>query len=241
MKKILVAFCAVAALVACNETGHGDANLHITGNIKGLKQGKLYVQRIVDTSLVNLDTIAINGKSAFESHVKIDSPEMLFLFLDRGQTKSVDNNLPFFAEPGKMRIESTIDAFYLKAKVTGSENHKIYEDFLKGKKRYIDQNLDLLQKNIEATKQGDVARLDSIATQQDKLLKRRYLYTINFAMNNANREAGPYIALSEVYDANIKYLDTVAKSMSPKIAKSRYGKLLIKHINDRKKAESGQK
>lgn len=229
---------AIAVFSACNTNDHGDANLHISGTIKGLKQGKLYIQRVVDTSLVALDTIIINGSSSFESHLKLDSPEMLYLFLDRGQTNSTDNSLPFFAEPGKMKIESSNEEFFTRAKITGSENHKIYEQFLKLKSRYNDQRLELVKKNLEASKNNNVQQLDSVARESDKLLKRRYLYTANFALTNANREVGPFLALSEIYDANIKYLDTIRKSMSPEVAKSHYGKMLTKFVADRKKEEA---
>jgi hypothetical protein len=56
------------------------------------------------------------------------------------------------------------------------------------------------------------------------------LYATNFAINNKNFEVAPYIALSEIYDINIKYLDTIQKSMSPKVAKSLYGKKLTEYI-----------
>jgi hypothetical protein len=42
--------------------------------------------RIVDTSLVAIDTINIDGSSVFESDIELQSPEMLYLFLDRGTT-----------------------------------------------------------------------------------------------------------------------------------------------------------
>lgn len=231
---------ALVLLISCNKEDHGDANLHITGNIKGLKQGKLYIQKVVDTTLVAIDTIVFNGKSTFESHIKIAEPEMLYLFLDRGQTNSVDNNVKFFAEPGNMKIESSNEEFFLRAKITGSENQKLYEDFLKIKSRFVNQNLELVAKNIEATKNSNVKQLDSIRLQSDQLLKRRYLYIANFALNNAKHEVSPYVALSEIHDINIKYLDTIQKSMSPKIAKSRYGKLLTNYVAERKKAETAE-
>lgn len=237
MKKLLVALFALSLVIACNKKDYGDTNLHISGKVKGLTQGKLYIQKIVDTSLVALDTIVINGKSYFESHLKLESPEMLYLFLDRGQTNSVDNSLPFFAEPGNMTIETSNEEFFNRAKITGSKNHKLYEEFLKMKRQFTGKNMDLLEKNIEATKKGNVAQLDSVKTQSDQLLKRRYLYTANFALNHAKNEVGPYIALSEIYDANIKYLDTIRKSMSPKVAKSHYGKMLTKFIEERKQEE----
>ena len=237
MKRSMLDIMALVLLAACNKEDHGDTNLHITGNIKGLKQGKLYVQRIVDTTLVAMDTIVINGKSSFESHLKIDSPEMLYLFLDRGQTNSVDNNLPFFAEPGNMKIEANNEEFFARAKVTGSKNQELYEDYLKVKSRFNSQNLDLIGKNLEAAKSSNVEQLDSISRQNDNLIKRRYLYTVNFALTNAKHEVAPFLALSEIYDANIIYLDTIQKSMSPKVAKSHYGKMLTKFVADRKKHE----
>ncbi len=231
---------ALVLLISCNKEDHGDANLHITGNIKGLKKGKLYIQKVVDTSLVAIDTIVINGKSTFESHIKIDSPEMLYLFLDRGQSNRIDNNLPFFAEPGEMTIESTNDEFFYKAKITGSKNQKLYEEYLKIKAKFNSDNLDLVAKNLEATKSSNVKQLDSISVKSDQLLKRRYLYTANFALNHAKNEVGPYVALSEIADINVKYLDTIQKSMPPKIAKSHYGKMLTKYVADRKKAETAE-
>jgi len=237
MKRFSLAVAALVLFTACKKEDHGDANLHITGNIKGLSQGKLYIQKIADTALVPMDTIIINGDSKFESHLKIDSPQMLYLFVDRGQTNSVDNNLPFFAEPGNMKIESYNEEFFKRAKITGSENHKIYQDYLKIKARFTDDNLDLVKENLQATKKGDVAKLDSISAKAEMLTKRKYLYTVNFALQNADHEVGPYLALSEIYDAQIKYLDTIRKSMTPKVAGSRYGKMLTEFVAERKKAE----
>jgi len=240
MKRTILALMALALLISCNKEEHGDTNLHITGNIKGLKKGTLYIQKVVDTSLVAIDTIVFNGKSDFESYIKIDSPEMLYLFLDRRQTNSVDNNLPFFAEPGEMKIETSNDEFFYKAKITGSENQKLYEEFLKIKTRFTGDNLDLVAKNLEATKNSNVKQLDSIGIKSEQLIKRRYLYTANFALNHAKSDIAPYLALSEIADINTKYLDTIHKSMSPKVAKSLYGKMLTKYVAERKKNDASQ-
>jgi hypothetical protein len=113
MKKIFLLAIAAITLFACNKNeGDADTNLQISGDVKGLSQGKLYLQRIQDSTLVIIDSITINGDSKFESYVKLESPEMLYLFLDRGQTNSIDNSLPFFAEPGKIQIETTLKHFF---------------------------------------------------------------------------------------------------------------------------------
>ena len=234
MKKILFAF-ATLALISCNEEKSTEGNLHIKGNIKGLKQGTLYVQKIVDTALVAIDTIAIKGNSNFESHLTIDSPEMLYLFLDRGETNSIDNNIMFFAEPGNMTIDTNLEKFFADAKITGSKNQKLFEDYKKIMSRYKDVQLALTEEKLRAIQFNRAAPADVDKKDADNL-KRRYLFSINFAMNNKDSEIAPYIALAEVYDANIKYLDTINNSLTPKVAKSKYGQMLTKYIEERKKA-----
>jgi Domain of unknown function (DUF4369) len=237
MKKLFLALAALTLITACNKEDHSDANVHITGNIKGFKRGKIFIKREADTSLVSIDTIEVDGNSAFESHLKLDSPEVLYLVIDRGTTESIDDNLKFFAEPGNINIETTLDYFYSKAKITGSKNQDKYEEFKKVKTRFTDTHLELLQKNIDATKAADLTRLDSIARAEEQNIKRRYLYTANFALKNGSYEVAPYIALSEIQDINTKFLDTIQKGMNKKVAASKYGKMLTKYVADRKKSE----
>ena len=238
MKNTFIALAVLLFIVACKkDEDHGDANVHITGNIKGFKKGRLFVKRYNDTALVNIDTILIDGNSQFESHVKLDSPEMLYLVIDRVTTNSVDSELPFFAEPGNIKIDTYKDEFFANAKITGSENQKIYEEYKKLKSRFINENLDLTKLSFEAG--NNVKKQDSIEQRSKALESRRYLYTANFALNHADHEVSPYIAITEVAEnINLKYLDTISKSMTPKVAKSRYGKLLNDVIAKRKKADA---
>jgi hypothetical protein len=237
MKNTFFALAALLLVVACGkEENHADANVHITGNIKGFKKGRLFIKKYSDTAYINIDTINIDGVSDFESHLKLDSPQMLYLVIDRVTTSSVDDELPFFAEPGNIKITTSKDEFFAKAKITGSENQKVYEEYKTIKNKFVNENLDLTKLSYDAGK--DVKKLDSISVKLDQLKKRRYLHTANFALNHADKEVGPFIALSEVAgDINLKYLDTIQKSMTPAVAKSMYGKMLIKVIADRKKAE----
>lgn len=238
MKKNVLLFVAFSLFIACKkEETKSDANLHITGNVKGIKQGKLYIQMLQDSTLVVMDSIIFEGKSEFESHLKIDSPEMLYLFLDRGQSNSLDNNLVVFAEPGNLSIDTSLETFYADAQIKGSKNHDLFQDFLKINSRFNNEQLLLLEKEIKAKQENNQASLDSIQVANEKLIKRKYLYTINFALTQKDYEVSPYIALSEVHDANLKYLDTIHKSMSPKVADSKYGKMLTKFIQERRKDE----
>ena len=236
MKKSIVIFFTLLLLVACSKEV-SKTNLHLTGNIKGLKNGTLYIQRVVDTSLVAIDTIIIDGNSKFETDIDLKSAEMLYLFLDRGVTNSLDNNILFFAESGTINIDTNLDSYISSAKITGSKNHLKYEEYQKINSRFRDENLDMIQQKFQAIKTGNTNATDSLNTKQENNTKRKYLFATNFAINNRDYEVAPYIALSEIYDINIKYLDTIQKSMTPKVAQSLYGKKLTEYVAKIKKQQ----
>ena len=230
MKIRSIVLFSMLAFIGCAKK---EGNLHISGNINGLNKGTVYIRQQQDSALVLLDSIEISGDSKFASTLQIESPEMLYMFLDRGVSNSIDNSLPFFAEPGTIIIDTDLETFYAKAKVSGSKNHDLYEDFKKVKTRYTNQELEFTEKELQAFKNNATVSAEDEA-KYGAIVKKRYLYAINFALNNKDREIAPYIALAEIPDANVKYLDTIAKSMSPNVAKSKYGKMLTKFVADRK-------
>jgi len=233
MKKLLLALLSLFILASCENKP--ETNLQITGVVKGLQKGTLYLKKMGDSSFITLDSMKIDGKSEFESNIDLKSPEMLYLFLDRGETKSGDDNLMFFAEPGKINIATDLEYFYSKALITGSKNNELYENYKKITSKYNEQQLELTVSKINALKSKQMDLIASIEEKSNAITKRKYLYAINFAVTNKDYEVAPYIALSEINDATVKYLDTIQKSMSPKVAKSRYGVLLSKYVGERKK------
>ena len=236
MRKSIIVLLSIVVFASCSEK-KSTKNFVLTGNIKGLKKGTLYIQRINDTVLVAIDTIKINGDSHFSSEFDLQSPEMLYLFLDRGVSNSVDNNISFFAEKGKMNIETSLDFFTADVKITGSKNQELYDEYKKVVSRFVDQDLDLIEKRINALKNNKIEEATRIEEEQKGILKRKYLYTTNFAVNHGDYEVAPYVALAEIYDINLKYMDTIQKSMTPKVAKSLYGKKLNDFIAARKREE----
>jgi hypothetical protein len=233
MKNSIIALIFLFIIVSCSKKE--ETKLQITGNIKGLQKGTLYIKKMGDSTYIILDSIKIDGKSAFESNITLKSPEMLYLFLDRGTSKSGDNSLMFFAEPGKINIDTDLELFYAKAKITGSKNNELFESYKKITSRFNEQQLDLSVERINAIKNKQTNLLAGIEEKSNVVLKRKYLYAINFAVTNKNYEVSPYIAMSEISDATIKYLDTIQKAMTPKVAKSKYGMILTKYVDDRKK------
>ncbi len=235
-----VAFLLGASLFAsCSKDSKGTENLTISGKVDGLKQGKVYLFHVQDTTFVVLDSLVVDGKSSdftFKHH--LESPEMLFLSLDRGHSNSIDNQLSFFAEPGTMTIETTLKNFYKDAKIKGSQSNDLYKEYLKSRTMITDRQNDLYVALFEAQKANNTAQLDSLQEVNKKLTGRLFLNAINFALNNKNSDVAPYIALTELYDRNIKYLDTIYNSLTPEVSKHKYGKSLNEFIQERKKEEA---
>lgn len=68
-----------------------------------------------------------------------------------------------------------------------------------------------------------------------QLLRAKYLYTVNFAINNKELEIAPYLAVHEIYDVNIIFLDTIYGSLPKEVRKSIYGKALKDLLKERRK------
>ena len=231
-------FLALATLIfaSCNDK-KSNKNTEITVNIKDLKSGVLILKKIKDTSFVNLDTIKIDGNSQFIINLDLAEPEMLYLTLDRGVTDSMDNTLPFFASPGKINIETELEFFFAKAKITGSKNHDLYMDYQKIGRKFNEQQLSLTNLKFLSMKTKNQAKYDSIQLVQDNIIRRKYLYAVNFIINNKDFEVAPYVALTEIPNVSLKYMDTIQKAMVPKIKNSMYGKKLSTLIAQRKLLE----
>lgn len=228
MKKLL-ALLVVILIVACAKE---SSNFTLKGNIKGLKKGTVYLQRLQDSTLVTIDSLTINGNSEFELHTELESPEMLFLKLQKHDNEQ--HIIPFFADQGITEINSNLKNFEYETTIKGSKQQEKFEEYKKMMSRFNDQNLDLIKDNFEAQKDNDTTKLNRTVKNHDNLIKRRYLYTVNFAINNKDSEIAPYLLLSEIYDANIKYLDTVNNVLTPEVKASKYGKELQQYINERK-------
>lgn len=237
MKKVCLAIATLLVLASCSNKDQAK-DLTLTGTIKGLKTGTVYIQKYEDTSLVVLDSLKIDGNSSFESQLDLAEPEMLYIVLDRGVTSTIDNSLLVFAEPGKIDVQTDLKHFYANAKVTGSKNHELYENYRKMNSKFNDQLHDLLQLDMDNFKAGKSTNIAEITEKRNLVLKRKYLAAINFAVNHKEYEIAPFIALSEISDANVKYLDTISKSLTPKVSSSKYGKMLGDYIEMRKEDQA---
>ncbi|RXP53375.1 DUF4369 domain-containing protein [Lutibacter sp. HS1-25] len=226
MKKLIPFIIIASLIISCGKDHQG--NMIVKGNIDGLKKGTLYLQKIQDTVLVSVDSVQLNGDSNFILSDNVESPELYYITL--GEVSS--EKIPFFGEKGEITITSKLDRLATSAKITGSANQLILDEFKEVYKKFNNQQLDLIKGKFEAMKANDTDAELAAEDAGKKLLKRRYLYTTNFAIQHADSEVAPFLALTELYDANIKLLDTINNSLTKEIKVSKYGVKLNNYIEE---------
>lgn len=234
MKKILVLAITTLMMTSCSLKKEG--NMIVSGQIKGLKKGTLYIQKVQNDSIIKtIDSVAVLGDDSFVLAANVTSPEMYYLTF-KGNT--TNKSIAFFAEKGNITINDEVAKFGLNPIISGSKNQKILDNYTKIARRFNDQNLYLIKSKFLALKKNNKDSVALIDKQHESLLRRRYLVTVNFALNNADNNVAPYLALTELVNANIKLLDTINNSLASDVKNSLYGKKLEKFIADIKKAET---
>ena len=75
-------------------------NMNITGSIDGLKKGTLYLQKISDSLIKNVDSIEIDGNNDFKLGDNITDSEVYYLYLKKNDGDTLNDRIPFFGEKG---------------------------------------------------------------------------------------------------------------------------------------------
>ncbi|WP_296636673.1 DUF4369 domain-containing protein [Polaribacter sp.] len=232
MKKVLAVLVLAIVIYSCSSKK--DGNMIVQGQIKGLKKGKLYLQKMQDTALVSVDSVALNGSDTFKLTDDVNSPVLYYLTFDGNTT---DKRILFFGEQGTITINDKVDEFGLYPEISGSKNQEVLDQFNKVRSRFQTERLEFIKKDFDAKRADDKELIEKLEKDYNRLVKRRVLYTTNFAITNADFEVAPYIALTEMYDASLKMLNTVNASLTPKIKDSEYGKRFQEYLNNIKKNE----
>ena len=233
MKKIIVVLVVSILMIACSSKK--DGNMIVEGTIKGLKKGTLYLQKMNDTAIISMDSVNVLGDGNFRLTDNIESPIMYYLTYDGNAN---DKRILFFGGKGTITINDNMSTFGFSPEITGSPNQLVLDKFLKINNQFKNQRLEFIKKEFDARQSKNTDLIENLEEDYNRMIRRKYLYTTNFALSNSNSEAAAYIALTELYDANIKLLDTINKKLSMDVKNSIYGKRLDKYISKIKSEEN---
>ncbi len=232
MKHIFLLSFLLILFSSCG--GDTEQTMTVTGTVKGLKKGTLYLQHVPDTTLVVVDSLQIDGDGNFTFKTEIESPEIFYLYLNKKDYNTINDRITFFGEPGIITINTAWDTFDSKAKISGSKTHEKFEEYKAMMSKFNTKNLEIIQSANDPSIRADSMALDSIQKASDRNVIRGYRYSLNYALINKDSYIAPYIALTEVADANVTYLDSIYNSLTDEVASSKYGKALGVYLEGKK-------
>jgi len=222
MKKVLI-IMSTLLIMGCNSS---KDNMSVFGNVDGLMKGTLFLQAQKDSIVVNLDSIYLKGDGNFKLSTYINEPDIFYLYLDKQDGDSLNDIITFFGNEGDIQINTRLSTFDSSFEVSGSENSNLLNEYNSIIRKYNMQNLDLLEIFYNAQIENNQIRIDSVNSELENLIRKKYLYTLNFSITNSANEISPYIAVSQIPDANVELLRKVYDTLPEKIKDSKYGKIL---------------
>jgi hypothetical protein len=223
MKKEFLIFSLLILTFSCSTN---EKKMIVSGNIDGLKKGTIYLQKQQDSIIVSIDSILVEGNSNFKLETEINEPDIYYLYLDKNDGDSLNDIITFFGNNGEINIKTSLKNFDSSYEISGSKNTELLQEYFSIIRKFNLQNLDLLEIFYKAQIENNQAKIDSVNTQIENLIKRKYLYTLNFATNNSEFEVSPYLAVSQIADANQEFLLKLYDTLPEKIKNSKYGKIL---------------
>ena len=223
MKKISL-ISLTLFIICCNS----DQNqMTVSGKVDGLRKGTIYLQKEIDSAIVSLDSIKIRGNSNFKLNTIIDEPDIYYLYLNKDDGDSLNDIITFFGNKGEININTTLSAFDSSYEISGSKNSELLREYFSIIRKYNLQNLDLLEIFYNAQINNNQKTIDSVNEKLENLIKRKYLYSLNFSITNSANEISPYIVVSQIPDVNIDLLRKVYDTLPEDIKVSKYGKVLM--------------
>lgn len=221
MKRILFLLGLTVCIVSCGSKT--DSTMTVSGNIKGLKKGTLYLQHFKDSTLAALDSLEIEGDGNFIFNQEVQSPEIFYLYLKKQDENDLNDRIIFFGEPGEITINTSWNTFDIDPEIFGSESQEKFEEFNTMISNFNIKELELMQLTQSDENGVEPISLDSVQKLIDRNIIARYRYMLNFGLTNANSHVTPYVLLTQANDANPKYLDSIYGTLSEEVANSKYG------------------
>ena len=218
MKKLLI----ISFLLILTNCENNENNMTVKVKVENFKKGNIYLQKISDSALINVDSIFVKKNESIILKHNIDSPELFYLNLD---VSDIDNRIEFFGEKGEINIDTSLEKFNSDFKISGSSIDSLYRDYLSVIKKFNNQKLDLIQLSFNLTKTELDDSLIKVQNQIKSLDKRQYLYNLNYTVSNGNSFVSPLVAINEFSESGKIVLDTIKNSMSKQVLESKYGKI----------------
>jgi hypothetical protein len=237
MKKILLLVAVAVVLFSCKNLGEGE--YEITGNVKGMKTGLVYLEKQNPMGMGSqaIDTVKIvDGK--FEIKGKTGEPEITFIQIDK-----VNGKVPFILEGGEIAITVDKDSIF-KSKSTGTYSNdeftKFNEESTKIQKKMQKSVMEFQMKNMavmnEAQQNKDTATISRLRKEYDVVQKPITDYTFGYPKTHPKSFIS--VLIVQMMSNNPKFakeIDGLYNSLDESLKKTKPGKAIKANLDVKKK------
>jgi len=195
-------------------------NFELSGKIHGDTNSAIYlIESNNNDEEIILDSTGIDYSSSFLLKSYIKEPQILTLRLGESNV----NEIEFFAETGKIRLNTSNKRFQFDAKFLGSKQQSNLDEFNSYLIKFEEEDIDLLDHQIQQSIKGNQKEIDSISILREKNYKRKILFIINYITNKKEEIVSPYLALKYNKEIKSDYLSEIYNSYNKEILESKYG------------------
>jgi hypothetical protein len=237
MKKILLLVAVAVVLFSCKNLGEGE--YEITGNVKGMKTGLVFLEKQdpMGMGAQAIDTVKIvDGK--FEIKGKTAEPEIHFIQIDK-----VNGKVPFILEGGEIAITVDKDSIF-KSKSSGTYSNdeftKFNEESTKIQKKMQKSVMDFQMKNMsvmnEAQQNKDTATISRLRKEYDVVQKPITDYTFGYPKTHPKSFIS--VLIVQMMSNNPKFakeIDGLYNSLDESLKKTKPGKAIKSNLDIKKK------
>jgi len=233
MKKIILLVTVAVVLFSCNNLADGE--YIITGNIKGMKTGLVYLEKQspMGMGMGAIDTVKIeDGK--FEIKGKTGEPEIHFIQVDK-----VNGKVPLILEGGEIEVTVDKDSVF-KSKIRGTYNNDEFSKFTNESTKIQKK----LQKNVmafqtknrtvieEAQKTNDTVAMNKLKKEYDVIQKEMTDYTFDYPKTHPKSFISVLITQAMFNNRNFteKDIEKVYNSLDETLKKTKPGKSIQQNL-----------
>lgn len=242
MKKIILLVAVAVVSFACNNLAEGE--YIITGNVKGMKTGLIFLEKQSPMGMGNMaiDTVKIEDGN-FEIKGKTGEPEIHFIRIDK-----VRGQIPIILEGGEIAVEVDKDSLF-KSKLTGTynndeftkfneESNKIQQKTKKKMKAFELKNKALIDQ-VEKTR--DTAIANKLRAEYEPIQKEAQENMGNFTFSYPKSHPKSFISvlILQMMMSDPKYtpkeIEDIYNSFDASLKKTKPGKTIKENIDALKK------
>lgn len=237
MKKTLLLLALVLVLVSCKKLAEGE--YEITGNVKGMKTGTVYLEKQSPMGMGTqpVDTVKIiDGKFVIKGKTK--ETEISFIQIEKLQGK-----IPFILEGGEIEITVDKDSLF-KSKTVGTysndeftkfndESNKIQKRLQKKVTEFQNKNMAIIN---EAQKNNDTLTMSKLRDEYEFIQKDITDYTFTYPKTHPKSFIS--VLIIQMMVNNPKYakeIEPLYNSLDESLKKTKPGKSIKSGIDASKK------